>query len=83
MRQSKSKIDFIAGKNKTKISKTYKTKRIERSNNLVTKVITQSMKFKIKLVNIHAKTSTKQLSKKKTYISLNIEPICISNKYHT
>jgi hypothetical protein len=39
MRQSKSKIDFIAGKNETKISKLYKTKRIERSNNLVTKVI--------------------------------------------
>jgi len=40
MRQSKSKIDFIAGNNKTKISKLYKTKRIERSNNLVTEVIT-------------------------------------------
>jgi IS1 family transposase len=39
MPQNKSKIDFIARKNKTKISKRYKTKRIERSNNLVTKVI--------------------------------------------
>jgi IS1 family transposase len=30
---------LLQEKNKTKISKIYKTKRIERSNNLVTKVI--------------------------------------------
>jgi len=55
MRQSKSKIDLIAGKTKTK-------------------------DIKIKLVNIHVKTSTKQILSKKNYISLNIEPMCISNK---